>query len=103
MTCFAKFVKKGPLTKEGGDLDGGAMTTINATTVKQERTEQYAATFIARWNLAWLWLTEAEVDAERKVKIVVKKKEKGMHQAECCVLGNDGGCMRCAKGTEKHE
>ena len=54
----------------------GATTMIKATTVKQERTEQYAAIFIARWNLAWLWLTEVEVDAERKLKFVVKKKEK---------------------------
>ena len=48
MTCFTMFVKKDPLTKKGGDLHGGATTTIKATTVKQERTKQYVVIFFVR-------------------------------------------------------
>ena len=55
MTLFEKFVMEGHedadrLAKEGPDLDGGAMATIKAATVMQERMGvhaalQHAATF----------------------------------------------------------
>ena len=79
-----------------GDLVGGATTMIKAITAKQERTEQDAAIFIARWNLAWF-------EVKRTLKFVVKKKEQVYASSWklCCRQSwdKDGSCMRCAKGT----
>ena len=56
MSLFEKFAMEGTeaadwVAKDGADLDGGAMATMRAATVRQERMEAHAALqFVATFH-----------------------------------------------------
>ena len=93
MTPFEKFAMEGNeatdwVAKDGEDLDGSAMATIRAATVKQGRMEVYAALhFVATFHCHVEHRHDCD-ELKRKLRekwtFVDAKKENSQHHASRC-------------------